>query len=374
MTLMAWAERLASGRYRGCYRDGANRKRTVSGTFAHKAEARRVAGEAEVKVRKRLSADPEAYRRPWSEWRVEWWDSRAVEPSTLRGDKGRLSKHLQPTWDERQIGAINRQDVKAWIASLQRDGVRAETIRRCVHLFSASMNAAVDAEIIETNPAARLKLPKGELAQERFLTHDELDLLLAQLPTTRDQLIVKMLANTGLRWGEMAGLHWNRVDLKRGTLRVVETWDETAGQMKSYPKSRHVRDVPIPAWLVAELDELPITIGGCGHPHQSGKCRSGLVLTTSQGNVLRNSKWSWVWRRAVLDADIGHARVHDLRHTYASWLLQAGVPLAEVGRLLGHVSAATTQRYAHLAELPTAAVVAALPAPGAPDLPQTGQK
>lgn len=66
------------------------------------------------------------------------------------------------------------------------------------------------------------------------------------------------------------------------------------------------------------------------------------------------------WDAACRAAGVGHVRVHDLRHTYASWLLQSGVDLAEVGRLLGHTSPLTTQRYAHLAETPSAAVLEAL--------------
>ena len=213
---------------------------------------------------------------------------------------------------------------------------------------------------------------------ERYLTKEEFAAVADELPTTGDQLVAFVLAYTGLRWGEMSGLHSNRLDLDRGLLRVVETFDEKSGNVKAYPKGKRIRDVPIPGWLVERLAELPTPKRGarCGLEHVDGNgnlirnaCRAGLVLTTGSGTVMRNSNWADTWREAVERAGIGHCRPHDLRHGYASWLIQSGVPLAEVGRLMGHVSTATTARYAHLAATPTDAVMAALGAPLLPHAP-----
>lgn len=361
---MAWAEKLPSGRWRGMYRDAGGKRRSA-GTFPHKSAAVREASVKEVESRRSMQADPDAYKMPWGRWADWWWKTRSVEASTLKADGPRRRVHLDPRWADVPLGSITRHDVKAWAADLARRGVGPSTVQRAVHLLSASLNAAVDAEILPTNPAARLKLPASAKAQERFLTRAEYDALRAQLPTTDDQLVADMLVSTGLRWGELAGLHWHRVDLKRGLIRVVETWDEPGGTMKAYPKGRKVRDVPLTPELVAALKERrksqPAQMS-CPITHRAGRCRSGLVITTERGAVLRNSNWSEIWRKAVKDAGIGHARVYDLRHTYASWLLQQGIPLAEVGRLMGHVSTQTTAGYAHLAETPSAAVLAALAA------------
>jgi integrase len=366
---MAWAEKLQSGKYRGVYRDAAGKKRSA-GAFAHKARARNAAAAKEEQARKAMRRDPEAYRRPWGEWVEEWWPTRGVEPSTLKVDAGRLKRHLEPRWATVPIGSINRHDVKAWCAAMRADGVGPTTVQRCAHLLSASLSAAVDAEIIDANPAARLKLPGSAKAQERFLTREEFTALREQMPTTMDQLVIDVAAYTGMRPGEWAGLHWNRLDLERGIVRVVEVFDEPGGQMKAYPKGKKVRDVPLTPELVAALAEererRGSLGGGCGVPHAVGKCRSSLVLTTERGSVLRNSNWSPHWRAAVVASGIGHARPYDLRHTYASWLLQAGVPLAEVGRLMGHVSVQTTAGYAHLAETPKASILSALAAPQKP--------
>lgn len=363
---MAWSEKLPSGKYRGVYRDGAGKRRSA-GTFTHKAKAEREAAAKEKDARSLLWRDPEAYKRPWGEWADEWQKGRQVEDTTARSDAIRRRLHLDPRWGSVPIGSITRHDVKSWAVELRGKGSGAETVKRIIHLFSASLNAAMDAEVIEANPASRIKLPGGAKEQERYLTREEYGAILEHLPGERDRLVVDLLAHTGLRWSEMAGLHWSRIDLERGVLSVVETYDEGSGVIKPYPKGKRARRVDLTDDLAASLSQWAGEAQStCGITHSAGLCRSGLVFTTPTGRPLRNSNWSALWRNAVLDADVGHVRIHDLRHTYASWLLQSGIPLAEVGRLMGHVSTQTTAKYAHLADAPSEAIKLALAAPRKP--------
>lgn len=374
---MAWAERLESGRYRGRYRDAAGRKLGTDDTYPHKARAVRAAAALEERARRTLAADPEAGKRSWGEWCDEWWPTRQIEEQTRITDEGRRRNHLDPRWAAVPIGAIRRHDVNAWVSQMRADGVNPGTLTHAVRLLSVSLSAAVDEQIIPANPAARIKLPPPSAAVERYLTHAEYDLVRAQLPTPLDQLIADWLANTGMRWGEMAGMHRHRYDDRRGpsgAARVVETFEEKTGMVKAYPKGRRIRTVPVPGWLVDQVAELlEEDPGRCGLEHRGGQaCRSGLLLTTPTGRVLRTSNWAdRVWRPAVRRAGIGHCRVHDLRHTYASWLIQDGVSLARVGKLLGHVSPVTTQRYAHLEDEGFDQVLSALPAPGLPQVAES---
>lgn len=373
---MAWAEKLPSGKWRGVYRDAAGGRRTAEGgPFSHKAAAVRAAAAAEHKARRRMYGDPDAHKRTWGDWVEEWWPTRDIETSTRRVDLGRRERHLDPHWADVPIGAITRQRVKAWIADLRARGVGPTTVQRCAHLLSASLAAAMDAEIIESNPAARLKLAGSAKAMERYLEDAEQAAVWEQMPTQLDRLIFETYLGTGLRPGEGAGLHWNRVDLERATVRVVETYDQEDGTIKAYPKGRKVRDVPIPpelvvtlrAWRKSREAASEDLTAGCGLVHSAGRCRSALVLTSASGTPLRVGNWDTrVFKPALLAAGVGHARVYDLRHTYASMLLQAGVSLAEVGQLLGHVSPQTTQIYAHLAKKPSAVVLAAISAPRLP--------
>ncbi|MBN0039348.1 site-specific integrase [Cellulosimicrobium cellulans] len=353
---MAWTERTSSGRYLARYRDADGKKRTADGSpFVHKKAAERAGEAAEAASRALGWRSPDAAARTWGDWCAEWWPTRDVEPSTLATDQGRRDLHLTPRWGKTPLIDITRHDVKAWATDLRVAGLAPTTVQRIVHLLSASLRAAVDAEILTANPAAQLRLSAGKTSTERYLTRDEVDAIRAELPDA-ERAVVDLLVGTGMRWGEATGLHHRRVDLERRVIEVADVWDNRGGVMKPYPKGKRRRFVPIPSWV-----EIPQpSAGTCGYDHATGTCTSGLVLTTGDGHRFEQSNFRKVWVGALADAGVEHARVHDLRHTYASWLIQGGVSLAEVGKLLGHVSPLTTQRYAHLADEPSDAVLAAL--------------
>lgn len=359
---MAWAEKLPSGRWRASYRSPGGRLRSA-GTFPHKAAAVRAGAAAEAEARAPRWRDrSDADRVTWAAWCESWWPTRAVEPSTLARDAARRDLHLLPRWGAVPVTGITRHDVRAWAGQLLVTGRSPATVQRIVHLLSASLAAAVDAELLDANPAARLRLRQGQQASERYLSREEYAAITEHMDE-RDAVVAHLLVGTGLRWGEAAGLHRHRLDTDRGVLRVVETWDTSAGQVKAYPKGRRIRQVPVPRWV---LDALPDPGPGrsCGEQHAVGTCRSPLVLTAPRGGALDVDNWRRrAWEPAVRAADVDHVRVHDLRHTYASWLIQDGITLEEVGRLLGHVSPLTTRRYAHLADTPHADVLAALTDP-----------
>jgi hypothetical protein len=156
---MAWAEKLPSGRYRGLYRDASGRKRSA-GSFTHKARQAARPPRSRKQARRDAWRDADSFLRPWGQWCERWWESRDVEDSTMRGDTHRRSNHLEPRWATCRSGR-SPATTSGMGRHLRKSGVGPETVKRIVHLFSASMNAAVDAEVVAANPAARLKLVRG---------------------------------------------------------------------------------------------------------------------------------------------------------------------------------------------------------------------
>lgn len=352
---MAWIEQLPSGKYRGVYRD-ANGVRRSAGAFTHKAWAMREANRVEAAERDRAQRFSQG-RMTWAEWQEQWWPTRTVEPTTLAIDESRLRVHVLPRWADVPLRDITRQDIKAWYSELHHAGLSKLSARKCVALLGVSLSAAVDAEVLAANPAARIKFGIPEVTADRYLTRDEYAAIRDELPTTFDQLVCDVLVRTGMRWGELAGLHRHRLYLDRGLVLIAETLDRQTRQVKDYPKGRQSRQVPLTPELIAGLSTLDVS-GPCG---RHVRCQSGLVFVGERGAPLNGANWRYrVWTPAVERSGVGHVRPHDLRHTYASWLLQGGVSLAEVGKLMGHVSPRTTERYARLAAEPSAAVLEAL--------------
>lgn len=337
--------------YQCTYRDPAGARHSRSG-FATKAQARTWGEEQESKARVGLHVAPRAGKTRFGEWHDRWWDNRVAEPTTLAMNRSRLQTHVLPRWKDWPLDAITHEDVQGWVKQMQQAGVGAPTIRTAVGLMSTVMRAAVRSRLINHNPCEELNIPTVAPRPMRFMTRAEVDLISAELREPYG-LLVLTAAYTGLRWGELAGLHGTRIDLLRRRLEVVETLTEIKGRftVRAYPKSsRSHRVVPL-------TDRLTEALAA----HITDRDRLVFRSPTSGSPLSRtrfNSRyWKPTMRRLNDEAEEATQpppfptplpRPHDLRHTYASWLVQAGVSLYVVQDRLGHEDYKTTMRYAHL--------------------------
>lgn len=231
------------------------------------------------------------------------------------------------------------------------EGTAARTIR----LFSSILSYAVDAGMIERNPALGIRLaPSGQ--RRRYLSPQELK----QLDEVLDQpaasetagtaaIIIRLLILTGARRGEIEGLKWSEVDFNFGMLRKETSKTEA----KVIPVAR--------AALQILYDQRQWTSGNqiWVFPPQRG-----------DGHFDGLSK---EWRRIRKAAGIENVRIHDLQHTFASIGAGGGVGLPLIGGILGHRQASTTQRYAHLADTPLRAAADVIGSEIAASLAQTSK-
>lgn len=354
---MGWAEKLPSGRYRGVYRDGFNKKRSA-GIFTSKDTAKRKATAKEDEHRENPVRPVPAIT--WGQWLPKWTALRAVEDGTQKIDDQRIGKHLSPRWSQVLLKDIQQQDVQEWVAEL-RGQMAPTSVWKCYHLLSGSMKAARKAKLVPANPCDDIDLPKAGPSPERFLEDEEYAALHAPLEEA-DQLIIDVLIGTGMRMGEAQGLHKEHIDLKRQTISIEWSWDKAALRLKP-PKDHEKRVIPIGDSLTALLKSV-IKQAGLGEPapvrYVAGRSvRSGLLLGHVDGRPFDANNFGKRFQAATRVAwvgagedrrRLGKVRPHDLRHTYAGRLVRARVPIQQVKDLLGHASLRTTQRYASLGD------------------------
>ena len=254
------------------------------------------------------------------------------KPSSVRSDEMNWRLHVLPALGSRKVGDVTRQDVAQLHTALGDKPYRAN---RVLALLSKAFNLAEvwGWRADHSNPCRHVQRFK-EARRERFLSVDELGRLAAVLTqaeksgaeTPFSVAAIRLLIFTGCRVGEILNLRWSEVDLERRSLFLS---DSKTGRKVVYLNSPALE-------ILGRLDRdsaNPFVIQG-GNP----------------GSCLVNLKDPW--RRLRKVAKLEDVRIHDLRHSWASFAAGSGLSLPMIGKLLGHTQASTTQRYAHLAASP----------------------
>lgn len=242
-------------------------------------------------------------------------------------------KRLQPVFAGRRISDIRRADVRSYIAVRRSAGASVGTIDRELTFFSAAINfARIELEQTFANPVANIALQQAE-GRVRWITREEAARLIesagyrARWPHL--SAFIRLALFSGCRKSELLGLEWSRVDIPRRVF-LLEGHHTKAGRRRAVP----LNDPAIQA-LQDMKDWIDQHVPGS--PWVFGRPGEGRITTLQNG-----------FASACKRAGIADFRIHDLRHTFASWLVMQGVSLYVVKDLLGHSSIAVTERYAHL--------------------------
>lgn len=335
--------KLANGKsaYLVRYRDPTGRER--SRQFDRRVDAEGFLHSTEVSRRDGTWVDPARSKIRLREW-LEIWEPATVNlsPSTRARQDGILRVHVLPRFGEVPLARIENADVQGWVSDLSAQGLAPSTVKKVYDVLAKCVQAAVDDQRIQRNPARPVRLPRlGNQDEMRFLSVPEIDRLADAIePAYRPWLL--FMAYAGLRFGEAAALRWGRVDLLRGRVEVLESAVEVRGTMVfGPPKTRAGRRViPVPQTIREQLAQLTAP-----NPDPDA-----FVFTSPNGGVLRvNNFRNRVWEPALAGTGHGGLRIHDLRHTAISLWIAVGLNPKEVSVRAGHSNVAfTLQRYGHL--------------------------
>ena len=249
--------------------------------------------------------------------------------NSYRRDVTSVRSHLIPCFGGRYLPNITAKMGQDYVSKRAQEA-NVATVNRELCCLKNMLRKAVEWGYIKQNPAAGIKQFKETPKAARYLTSEECSALLAACPDHLYPIVVLAL-NTGMRKGELLHLQWEDVDFRRGTITVRNRRD-------FHTKNYEDRVIPMNDEVREVLRKLPRHI------------RSPYVfpsIADPEGNAYNDVKRSFT--SAVKRSRIEHVRFHDLRHTFASHLVMAGVDIRTVQTLLGHKDISTTMRYAHLA-------------------------
>ncbi len=214
---------------------------------------------------------------------------------------------------------------------------------RVLQLLSSIFMTAQSWGLIASNPAENIKKFKEE-KREEFLSDEEISKLIAILNQEQSQInasAIKLMLLTGSRKSEVLSARWQDFDLTRNM------WIKPA----FLTKQNKISNIPLNAEAVKILKELKKNIVLDKDLKELG---SDMIVSSSQYLFYNPTTKTHIqdikrfWQNVCEKAGLKNVRIHDLRHTFASILVNSGVGLEVIGKLIGHSSASTTQRYSHL--------------------------
>lgn len=305
-------------------------------------------------------------------WTVESWlrhhvdHLTGVDANTIARYKAYIVNDIAEPLGGIPLTSLTRDHVAVWIKGMREPNshgkvARAKTVINKHGFLAGALNAAVSAGHIPANPCSGIRMPRDADPHEMvMLTREQFAHLLSNVSEYWRPL-VRFLAASGARFGEVVALRPSDVDRKAGTVNIRQSWKQGVGGYRlgstKTPKSRRTINVPH-----SVLDTLDYS-------------NEYLFVNQAGGPVRAQGFYNRVWVPALerawpsVDADGNEIRiplrprVHDLRHSAASWMMQAGVPLPVIQQHLGHESITTTvNTYGHLDRRSMAAAAEAVDA------------
>jgi integrase len=354
-------KKLSNGQYVADWRD-ANGKR-YRPQFATKHEADAVYEEMRRKVRLGEFIAPKDVKTAptFAEVEARWIATRTDRRgAVLDNYRNCMDKYFLPRFGHLPIDKIDAQKIEAVRAEL-RQTLAISTVRSLMATLSTlfkfavrqgdlKLNPMVNVERMHTGAEELMAAEDGErdredsVRPEDVLNAGEIRRLIDAAPSDY-RTFIATAAGTGARFGELAALPWDNVDLDARLIHIRRTVSFAKGAEEGFrhrfyePKTRAgIRSIPIPHELVTMLKEWKLRNGA----HE-------LVFPGKNGRPLfRSTLFHGGFKPALKRAGLRHVKVHSLRHSFASLLIAEGCPITEVQRLLGHANPAITLRvYSH---------------------------
>ena len=331
--------------------DGKRRRRseTVRGTRV----------QAEQRLRAVLSSiDRNAYVEPTDEttgdYVTRWLGiyGPSLSPRTVKDYRSIVNRYIVPMLGHVPLAKLRAEHIQDVYVQLSARGLSPLTVTHVHRLLHQALAHAVDWDLLDRNPCAKAKPPRGKSKAMRSLDRSEVQTFMDAIEGSRYRDVYLVDLYTGLRRSEVLGLRWLQVDTENATVSVIHGLHRLPGRgMVLLPTktASSKRRVDVPARVVGVLHEI--------RAHQMLSASEtglewrpdGFVFATADGGPLDPEKVTHEFRARMDRAGLDGFRLHDLRHSFATLMLAAGEHPKMVQTALGHSSIQVTMDiYGHL--------------------------
>lgn len=285
-----------------------------------------------------------------SSWMVEWLDiyKTNISPTTRASYQEKMKNHIFPHIGSIALGKISDIHLQKWVNRLYHEnGLSPKTIRNTFQILSSCLEKARKLKMIAENPCEDVQLPKRQKYKSDVYSMDEIQKVL-QLTKGTPLYAVSLLGfGLGLRRGELTALTWDDVDLENNIIHIRQNMVVVNGkpELKSPKSESSIRDINISGAMQYELAML-----------KRKQSEDGILFTKNNYVVKRRDGLPYnpnsitqAWNRFTKRNNMKHIRLHDMRHTNATTMIEEGVSIKTVQERLGHSDISTTMNtYAHV--------------------------
>lgn len=273
----------------------------------------------------------------------------AIKPGTLKTYSDNVKNHIKPALGAVKLCELQPHDVQRFINGLQRGKrpLAAKTVKNIHGTLCKALSEAVRVRYIASNPANGCILPKVQHYDIMPFTAEEIAAFTEAIKGNPSEPVFYVALNTGMRLSEILGLRWSRVDFKKGTVKVdaqllVKRGEDAARELGSPKNSRPRTFKAAPAVLEC--------LKAVQHQQREWRLQAGpvwrnkldLVFTNEIGDEIPHATIEHRFTRIINSIGLEGHRFHDLRHTFATEALRAGVDAKSISETLGHSSVAFT--------------------------------
>ncbi len=321
-------------------------RKVIGQTAAGKTQYKEVWGKSQGEVILRLAeAGPAAKDCTVAAWVARWVETLQVRPRTEANYRDDFDRHILPAIGHLQVAAVTPSQIESLATALGKKGLGVNSVRKALTHARIAFSAAVRDGIMDRNPVSLARKPKAQAKEIDAFTPAELLQIIDVAGKKLQTYPIALLAGTGCRVGEAIALDVGDFDPAASTIAISKTYHKVYGS--GPPKSkRSVRTIRVPAAVVPILEAAI-----------DGRKTGPMFLTAPQPQHAAGRKAArgrrshelihFAWKGLVASLGLNYRNPHQMRHSVATALISANVPLGDVAAYLGDSVETVVKTYLH---------------------------